>query len=133
MGVESHYHLEANVSHDVFRGPVTNDEILAAVRAGLARLDGARRRFIINDYTDASLANVSNKQVKTNVKTARNSAEAATDVFLIAIVPGDLEFGMSRMWISYAQGMHWDAEAVRSRAECEQLLRDHGIELDLEV
>ena len=134
VGVNTRFYGEQNIAHGLFVGEVSNEEILGMITEGLRGLDDARRKYIITDYTDASLDTLSSQQVRGNADQAKSSRYASQSVLLMAIAPRDLEYGLSRMWLAFAaRGVQWDTELVRSRAAAQTRLAAEQVEISFDA
>lgn len=113
----------------IFEGSLTSADLQEAYNARIDFGDGEAFRnidFLVSDYTKASLNSVKSsdieKQVVGNYSRARN---INPDFITIGIVPGLLEYGMSRMFQGFASEAGASAEkvyVVRNRDEFDKLI-----------
>lgn len=81
-------------------------------------------KYIIADYTDASLKALTTDDVKTASKWPELASRINPDITLIAIMPHQLEYGLSRMWGAYAESetMPWKLVYLKSINELNGVL-----------
>lgn len=67
--------------------------------------------------------------MKLDISLARKMAAINPNITLIAIVPGPLEYGLSRMWQTYSsfyepEPLQWETVIVKTREEANSLITE---------
>jgi hypothetical protein len=110
----------------IYEGSVTVDEWMDAFEDRICHGGGAtfkNARFLVNDYTSADMRSISTLEVLRAVDLANKASEINPDIIIIGIMPGDPEYGLSRMWQFYADHLPWKSFVVRTREECNTIIR----------
>jgi hypothetical protein len=106
-------------------GVLTAQEILEA-KTGLLRSPERLKglHYTLIDMSDVTELHVTRYDVLEFVAADMQIALTVPRRMAVAIVaPGDLAFGVSRMWEAFAEVTHWCTHVFRSRAEAEPWLR----------
>jgi hypothetical protein len=104
---------------------LTAQEILEA-KAGLLRSPGRLKgiHYALIDMSDVTELHITRDDVLEFVAVDMQIALIVPRRLAVAIVaPGDLAFGVSRMWEAFAEVTRWKTHVFRSRAEAEPWLR----------
>ena len=106
-------------------GLLTGQEILEA-KAGLLRapdrLTGLAYGMV--DVTDVTELRITRDDVMEFVAVdVRIAALVPRAVAVAVVAPGDLAFGLARMWEAFAEVTGWNTHVFRSRADAEPWLR----------
>lgn len=125
MAYEISFKEESSQLWVVYSGDLTPDEIEEAWRDRLA--DAARFkqvRYIVADYSAASLKLFTHEDVVRASAWPKRAARINPNITLVALMPQDLEYGMSRMWATYAdyEGNPWKYQHVRSTQEALEII-----------
>lgn len=124
----------------VCEGDVTGNDFTEATRE-LLRWDDARLRELtagLVDQTNAAAFNAEAARVQALVDLDLQLAQKVRRGFLVAVAaPGDLQFGMSRMWQSLAEVTGFEIMVFRNRPDAMTWLRARsnqkfGVELPAE-
>ena len=110
-----------------YEGDVSFATWLQAHAAMTALDDGEalrNARFIVADFTQATLASFSTKDMTgRSVDLIMKTTTFNADLTIVTIAPGNLEYGMIRMLQSYVEDRSpWQSHLVKSRDECDELL-----------
>jgi hypothetical protein len=107
-----------------FSGTVTDEDLIKSIEERISPEERFKKLvYAIADYSDVTKYEISSDAMR---KAAAISVKASTlnnELFLIGIVPTDLEFGMGRMWQAYVDDTNWRTKLVRSREEAKQWLK----------
>lgn len=110
----------------VCEGDVAGGDFTAATRE-LLHWDDARLRKLVGglvDQTHAASFDVEAARVQSLIGLDVQLSHRVRSGFLVAVAaPGDLQFGMSRMWQSLAEVTGWEIHVVRDRTEAMAWLR----------
>ena len=82
-------------------------------------------RYIIADFTNATLISFSNEDVsKKSVELVMKTTTYNSNLTIITIAPKALEYGLIRMLQGNIEDISpWESYIVKSRAECQELLK----------
>jgi len=80
-------------------------------------------RYVIVDFTDADLSELGDSDVKGIVQGDRELASLNQDLVQAIVAPGDLSYGIGRMYASRIDGGAWPTQVFRVRDEAEAWLR----------
>ena len=107
-------------------GTVTDRELIESGKAKMAKLEVLTSyRYALTDCSRVEKFDVTAKGIQANAQVAYEVSKV-NESFLVAIVTlSDLEFGMGRMWESYAAGSKVTSNVFRTRDEAEAWLRDN--------
>jgi len=106
-------------------GLLTGQEILDA-KAGLLRSPDRLKGLACGlvDVTDVTELRITRDDVLEFVAVdVRIAALVPRAVAVAVVAPGDLAFGLARMWEAFAEVTGWTTHVFRSRAEAEAWLR----------
>jgi hypothetical protein len=121
-----------NIIADGGRGVVTlctgvlgREEFITAIRRRYEPVSELHaRQYFLTDHSGVTKFAMSSQDIVDLTRITRAASLVNPNVHLASVVPGDLAFGMVRMWRSYAEQFVWSFRMCRSRAEAEQWLRD---------
>lgn len=117
-------------------GHVTGEELIQS-KFGLDKQQDRLRkwRFAIVDHTECAHADYSLSDIQRLTEVDRRLASFVPPGFLIAVIsPDDFVFGVSRMWQSLADALHWEILVARRRDVAENWIRHRAkrnFDLDL--
>ena len=117
-------------------GHVTGEELIQS-KYGLDRQQDrlSKWRFAIVDHTECAQADYSLSDIQRLTEVDRRLAQFVPPGFIIAVVsPDDFVFGVSRMWQSLADALHWEILIARQRDVAENWIRHRAkrnFDLDL--
>ena len=109
----------------IYKGDVTLAEMTRSVEDRLSFGGGtvfSKIRFSVGDYTEANMRLLSKSDIAMMAKMANGAVTKNPEVVIIGIMPGDLEFGISRMLQAKTDRLSIRSFVVRSREECETLI-----------
>jgi hypothetical protein len=77
----------------------------------------ARLRYIISDYSNTPVFDVTPKDIQTIATIANQASETNHHIYGAAIMPTELQFGLARMWQAYADydKTGWKTIVTRTR------------------
>lgn len=106
-------------------GLLTGQEILEAKQGLLRSPDRIKGlAYGLVDMTDVTELQITRDDVLEFVAVDVQIAALVPRVLAVAVVaPGDLAFGLARMWEAFAEVTGWNTHVFRSRAEAEPWLR----------
>lgn len=125
MPFSTEYLPDGRGVHMTGTGLLTGQEILAA-KAGLLRapdrLTGLAYGMV--DVTDVTELRITRDDVMEFAAVDVRIAALVPRALAVAVVaPGDLAFGLARMWEAFAEVTGWNTHVFRSRADAEPWLR----------
>ena len=110
----------------IYSGVVTDEDVIRSVEEKCSSLEKIQSyRYALTDCTNVTEFKVTSKAVMRNAKVAKSAFSVNSDVLLVAVVPTDLMFGLSRLWQAYADESDHRTTVVRSREEAEKWLAKH--------
>lgn len=113
----------------VCEGDVTGNDFTLATRE-LLGWDEARLKKLVGglvDQTQAAAFEVDSARMQTLIDLDLRLAEKVQRGFLVAVAaPGDLQFGMSRMWQSLADATGFEIRVFRNRPDAMTWLRSRA-------
>ena len=106
-------------------GVVTDEDYLPLYRAHLSqdREKYSKYRYGLHDWSAVTDARVSNKAINEVAELCKEAALINPYPVSALVAPGDLTFGLSRMWENLATDTRWEIIVLRSRAEAEDWIR----------
>jgi hypothetical protein len=125
MPFSTEYRNDRRGVHFNGTGVLTGQEILDAKAALLRAPDQLRTlTYALVDVTDVVELRITRDHVLEFVSLDLQIAEVVGRAVAVAIVaPGDLAFGIARMWEAFVDVTGWTTYVFRSRAEAEPWLR----------
>ncbi len=107
-------------------GVLSGAEIISANQELLASPARRRgRRYGLVDCSAVASVEISTAELRALAdQDARLAAEARIPILLAVVAPGDLGYGLARMWQAFAQGIWWRAEVFRDRPAAERWIRE---------
>ena len=111
----------------VYSGTIKIDEIAESWEQRTSNVERFKEvRFIIADYSQASLKLITEDDVKKGSKWPKKAAMINPNITLIALQPHDLEYGLGRMWATYSDtGEYpWKFINIKSHDELNKILSE---------
>jgi hypothetical protein len=106
-------------------GVLGRDEFIEAIRQRYEpKADLHKRLYFLTDHSGVTNFSMSSQDIVVLTQITKAASLLNPNIHLASVVPGDLAFGMVRMWTSYAEQFVWSFRMCRSRSEAEQWLRD---------
>lgn len=81
--------------------------------------------YVLDDFTDVTEFTGTPEGVKNAASFAVKASELNKTIQYLSIMPTDLLYGMSRMWIAYTEETQWERNIVRTREEAKQWLKEN--------
>lgn len=78
--------------------------------------------YSLSDMTDVTRIDIDLDAIKSNAALSEKALELNTDGIMIVVCPTDLEFGLSRLWQTYAEAGTDRIKLFRNRQEADQWL-----------
>jgi hypothetical protein len=103
------------------RGVVLGAEIFLGASAIHSR--AGTLRYGIVDLTEVTELHVSTAELELIASENQKTAVIAREVIVAVAAPGNLAFGLSRMWEVFAANTGWVTKVVRSRTEAQEWLQ----------
>lgn len=82
-----------------------------------------RVRVMVLDFTRADMKGLVPRDLREDVPKTERMVALNPDIDLIGIMPGALEFALSRVWMVYAEKLPWRPHLLTSPAEAEELIK----------
>ena len=122
-------HEAAGVIYDC-RGSLTIHDFLQATETFLVTPDEIKKwRYTIVDLTSVGSMEIGYQDVAAVVSLNKKIANLAIPGVLLAVAsPGDLGFGLGRMWEALADSTGWEIQVLRSRDAAEKWVRERARE-----
>lgn len=111
-------------------GTVTGEELINAVTRVFADERFPQLKYWIGDRTNCSNFTPDSDCIKRIVELSKKESIRNPGMLLALVAPKDVEFGMSRMFQTYAEGTLFHTEVFRDRAAADYWLQQSlGIDL----
>ena len=81
--------------------------------------------YSLSDMTDVTRIDIDLDSIKSNASLSEKALALNTDGIMVVVCPSDLEFGLSRLWQTYADSGADRIKLFRSRPEANQWLNDN--------
>ena len=120
-----------------YSGLVSDDDLMTACEFRIAHSDKLpSKKYNIADFTKADNVNITSQGVIQNVRKARSGLIPFLDELIyIAIVRGEEQYGMMRMWTTMSDNDRMVSHIVYSYDEALELIKahlnEHGIDCQI--
>lgn len=81
-------------------------------------------KVLLSDYSDVTETALDDVNVELLAATYKKASSFNPDVVSVAIMPGDLLYGLGRMWEGYVHGICWKEKIVRTRAQAKAFIEE---------
>jgi len=107
----------------MWEGVVRGPEIIRSYEDRFSPVERLiKTRYIITDYTSVSDFDMSKDDVQTIAHISNSASAHNKHLYGVAIMPGDVGFGVARMFQAYTDDTGWRTKVTRTREEAEEWL-----------
>ena len=127
MKFKIEYNKSLNAITCQYFGDVTFDVINQSSQQRFSHEKFPSLDYLISDYSEANLIKLQPEEVKDVVALDIEANKINPNLVVLLLMPNPLDFGMARMWQSYASPLNWTTHVFKSRAELNKFIK--GISL----
>jgi hypothetical protein len=118
MSYTSHYVDGGKGVFKVGKGLVTSADLLLIAIQQAQDVEGTRGlKYGIADFAEVTDFQVTSDAIRQLVEIQRKTAQISQGAFIAIIAPGQVTYGISRIWQSFTEDMGWTARVFRNRAD----------------
>ncbi len=119
MPYEVNYQEDGGVI-TIYSGVVTDEDSVQSLDEKCSSEERIKSyRYALTDCTNVTEFKVTTDEIIRNAEVSKYAFAVNSNILLVAVVPTDLMFGMSRLWQVYADESNRRTKIVRSREEAE--------------
>ena len=106
-----------------YSGTVDDAEYIESIKKRWSNDDVTKNcRYVISDFSGVESLKLTSYGIQQSAKICTKASQFNHSIFIVGILPTDLEYGMARMWQSYSDDTGWESFPARNLDEAHHWL-----------